>query len=111
MHLERTTGEAIAHAIIESLARHKIDITKVRGQSYDGAQCMSSAKVGVEANIKKLSPRALYVHCNRHILNLSSANACKLPAVRNMIDTLNAVFLFFDLSSKRQRFLERVLST
>ena len=26
-----------------------------------------------------------------------------------MIDTLNAVFLFFDLSPKRQRFLERIL--
>ena len=37
----------IAHAGIESLASHKIDITKVYGQSYNGEQCMSSAKIGV----------------------------------------------------------------
>ena len=48
----------------------------------------------MQANIKKLSPRALYVHSNRHILNLSIANACKLPPVGKKIDTLNAVFLF-----------------
>ena len=109
VHLKRTTGESIAHAIIHSVNSNKIYISKVSGQSYDGAQCMSSEKVGVQAKIKQLTSRALYIHCNSHVLNLSIANACKLPPIRNMIDTLNAVFLFFDMSPKRQRFLERVL--
>ena len=52
MHLASTTWEAIVHAIIESLASHKIDITKVCGQSYDGAQCMSSAKVFVTTYLR-----------------------------------------------------------
>ena len=109
VHLKRTTGESIAHTIIHSVNSNKIYISKVSGQSYDGAQCMSSEKVGVQAKIKQLTSRALYIHCNSHVLNLSIANACKLPPIRNMIDTLNAVFLFFDMSPKRQRFLERVL--
>ncbi|XP_021375337.1 52 kDa repressor of the inhibitor of the protein kinase-like [Mizuhopecten yessoensis] len=109
VYLERATGESIAHAITECLRQNHIDISQARVQSYDGAACMSSAKMGVQARIRQLSPRALYVHCNSHVLNLSIASACKQPAIRNMIDILNAVFLFFDLSPKRQRFLERIL--
>ena len=45
----------IAHGVIECLKDRNIDISKVRGQSYDGAQCMSSDKVGVQARIKQLS--------------------------------------------------------
>ncbi|XP_021358428.1 zinc finger MYM-type protein 1-like [Mizuhopecten yessoensis] len=74
-YLERATGESIAHAITECLSKKHIDISQARGQSYDGAACMSSAKMGVQARIRQLSPRALYVHCNSHVLNLSIASA------------------------------------
>ena len=42
-----------------SLKDNNVDISKARGQSYDGAQCMSSDKVGVQARISK---RALYIY-------------------------------------------------
>ena len=109
-YLERTIGESIANAIKKSLAINGVDITRARGQSYDGASCMSSDKVGVQAQIKNLSPLAIYIHCHSHVVNLSIANACKVPAIRNMIDVVNAVYLFFQHSPKRQRFLERVLA-
>jgi len=109
-YLERTTGESIANAIKKSLATNGVNITRARGQSYDGASCMSSDKVGVQAQIKNLSPLAIYIHCHSHVLNFSIANACKVPAIRNMIDVVNAVYLFFQHSPKRQRFLERVLA-
>ena len=100
--------EAIAHAVIECLKAHSIDISKARGLSYGGAQCISSDKVGVQARIKQSHP-PLYVHCSSHVLNLSIANTCRLPANRNMVDTLNTVFRFFDLHPKQQRFQERIL--
>ena len=109
IHLERTTGESIATAITQSLAKHNIDIKQARGQAYDGASNMSSCRVGVQARIKQIVPQALYIHCSNHILNLSIAAACKIPSIRDTIDVLNAVFLFFDMSPKRQRLLERVL--
>ena len=58
IYIERATGEAITHAVIECLKDHNIDISKARGQNYDGTQRMSSDKVGVEARLKRLSPRA-----------------------------------------------------
>ena len=107
--LERTTGVAIANAIVSSLRSNGIDINKIRGQGYDGASAMSSEKAGVHGQIKSLVPTALYIHCSSHVLNLSIASSCKMPIVRNMVDVINEIFLFFDLSPKRQRMFERVL--
>lgn len=109
VHMERTTGASLASAIIRSLAACNVDITKARGQSYDGAAAMSSSRVGVQARIKEASPKALYTHCSNHRLNLSIATACKIPQVRLTVDVINEAFFFFDMSPKRQRFLERVL--
>ena len=50
-------GEAIGHGVIECLKDHNVDISKAK--SYDGAQCMFSDKVGVQARI---STRALYIY-------------------------------------------------
>ena len=72
---------------------------------------MASDNIGVQAFIRQSAPLALYTHCRSHFLNLSIAAACKIQEVRNMTDALNSLFLFFDLSSKCQRFLELVLET
>ena len=73
VYLDKTDGESISRAIIECLSKHGIDITKARKQTYDGASAMSSSRVGVQARIRALAPRALYVQCNSHVLNLSIA--------------------------------------
>ena len=108
-YLTRTTGVAIAAAIKESLKTHGVDIQKARGQAYDGAAAMSSDKACVAARIRDVAPMAVYTHCNSQILNPSIAVSCKLPEIRNMIDTMNSLFLFFNSSPKRQKFMEMVL--
>ncbi|XP_060074027.1 52 kDa repressor of the inhibitor of the protein kinase-like [Ylistrum balloti] len=109
LHLKRTTVETTAIKIVEVLTENNIPVDKIRGQAYDGAAAMSSEKVGCQARIKSVNQHALYTHCNGHVLNLSIAHACKIPLVRNMIDGVNATFVFFDVSPKRQRFFEHVL--
>ena len=104
VYLDKTDGVSISRAIIECLSKRGIDITKARGQAYDGASAMSSYRVGVQARI-----RALYVHCNSHVLNLSIASSCQIQAIKNMIDTINETFKFFHFSPKRQRFFESIL--
>ena len=89
--LERANGASIAEGIITSLQSNSIDISKCRGQGYDGASCMSSQKAGVQSRIKALSPLALYMHCRCHVLNLSIASACSIPVVKNMIGVINEV--------------------
>jgi len=109
VYLETTDGESISKGITDSLLKHGIDITKARGQAYDGASAMSSSRVGVQARILEIAPRALYVHCNSHVINLAIASSCQIQAIKNMIDSINETFKFFDFSPKRQRFFESIL--
>lgn len=110
-YFTRTTGLAIATAIKDSLGANNIDISKARGQAYDGASAMSSKTAGVQARIRESAPLALYTHCRSHVLNLSIAATCQVPEVRNMVDAINSCFLFFDNSPKRQKIFELVLET
>lgn len=109
--MERTRGVDIAAAILATLEKRSINVSMARGQSYDGASCMSSEKVGVQKLIRDQAPLAIYTHCRSHVLNLSIASSCKLPPIRNMMDTISETFLFFDNSPKRQRYFELILDS
>ena len=109
INLDRTTGKAIADAILKSLRENGLDIQKCRDQAYDGASAMSLSVADVHGQIKLVAPLALYQHCRNHVLNLAIADSCKFIPIRNMVGSLNEVYLFFDLSPKRQRFLERFI--
>lgn len=108
--MKRTTGEAISQSIINILESNGLLLDNLRGQAYDGASAMSSERNGVNGRIKRIAPKAIYTHCNSHVLNLAIAASCKLPVVRNMIGTVNETYMFFHYSPKRQRFFEQVLA-
>ena len=55
VHLERTTGKAIADAIVKCLHDMGFDIENLRGQGYDGASAMSSSIQGVNGKDQELS--------------------------------------------------------
>ncbi|KAJ8032894.1 Zinc finger MYM-type protein 1 [Holothuria leucospilota] len=59
VHLERTTGKAIADAIVKSLRENGFDIQNLRGQGYDGASSMSSSVQGVNGRIREIAPPPL----------------------------------------------------
>jgi hypothetical protein len=70
IELERITGQKIADAIIGKLDHYGLDLKYCRGQGYDGASNMSADQRGAQGIIMKDNPKALYMHCNSHILNL-----------------------------------------
>ena len=78
LSLERLTGRFIAEKIIEFLKDNDLNVENIRGQGYDGASNMSSERVGVQAQIKELSPLATYIHCSSHQLNLAITHSCIL---------------------------------
>ena len=72
--LLRTTGNAIATALTQSLKKDKVDIANCRGQDNDTTSSMSSSKKGVQAEIAKCAPNADYQGCYLHALNLAICN-------------------------------------
>ena len=89
-----TSGQALADMILERVRGYQLDPVFIRGQGYDGAGNMSGKFRGCAALISQSCPKAVYVHCYSHVLNLCIAKACDLQVVRNVIGTLNQVCLF-----------------
>ena len=72
---------------------------------------MSGANTGVQARLREIQPRATYVHCRSHQLNLVLGNSCqKVPAVRNLMDSVGRMTWFVTASAKRKAILKRFLS-
>jgi len=74
---------------VSSLQGLGLEIENVRGQGYDGAANMSSDNVGVQRRIRERSPKAVYVHCSGHCLNLVISHSCALPKIRNVITVID----------------------
>ena len=91
-----TSGETIATAIESELKSLGLDLGKCRGQGYDGAGNMSGRYLGTSSLKQAEFPKALYVHCASHRLNLCVANACSIPSIRDTFGFMKAVHHFFN---------------
>ena len=107
MRLEKCDAESIAGVITETLQKWTLNIEKLRGLGFDGASVMSGANTRVQARLREIQPRATYVHCRSHQLNLVLVNSCqKVPAVRNLMDSVGRMTWFVTASAKRKAILK-----
>ncbi|XP_035714900.1 zinc finger MYM-type protein 1 [Folsomia candida] len=87
-----TTGESIFEVIQDVITRFGLDFSNLPGQCYDGASNMSGKCIGVQSRIQNIEPRALYVHCMNHSLNLALQDTVKsIPFLRETLQYLNDV--------------------
>lgn len=93
--LTETTGRSIADAVLKGLADCNIDTFFLRGQGFDGASAMSGAYNGAQAVIYAQHPKAPYVHCASHCLNLAITYSSKVPAIRNSFGIIGKIYSFF----------------
>ena len=68
--LSDTKAATIFKEVKDLLLKCPLSIAQRRGQAYDGASNMSGVRNGAQALFKQEEPRALYVHCLAHSLNL-----------------------------------------
>ena len=74
---ESTSAATIVHDIQDTKIRLNLSFTKVRGQCYDVAACMSGHKEGVATQICEEEPRGIYTHCYGHLLNLDVSDTVR----------------------------------
>lgn len=72
-----TTGLGLSSLILNRLEERNIPFDDCRGQSYDNGANMRGKNKGVQARLLEKNPRALYVPCRAHTLNLVVADAAK----------------------------------
>jgi len=83
---------------------------KLCGQAYDGAGAMAGARRGVAARILDKYPKAGFVHCASHVLNLCVLKSASIAEVRNVMDVVTSVANFFNHSPKRQVTLDKFIT-
>lgn len=104
------TAESLTTNIVFLLEEFKINIKNCIGQSYDNASNMSGKYSGFRARIKNLSPKAEYIPCAAHSLNLVDVSAVKscLEAV-NYFGVVQSLYVFFSSSPHRWEVLKEQL--
>ncbi|GFV97456.1 integrase catalytic domain-containing protein [Trichonephila clavipes] len=70
------TAKSLESDVLNFLNTLDINLAKCRGQGYDGAANMRGTYGGLQKLIKDKQPRANYVHCSTHNLNLVLNDAC-----------------------------------
>ncbi|KAL4130820.1 hypothetical protein QTP88_008201 [Uroleucon formosanum] len=101
--------EVSADRSADGLFKHIIDIVnryelkyKLVAQTYDGAVVMSGHVGGLQVKVKELYPKASFVHCFSHSLNLVlSQSASNIKDCKIFFQTLTGMGSFFTKSSKR----------
>ena len=94
--LSACDAASIFAALKAFLADSDTDAGKLRGQGYDGPATFSGTKNGVQMRIRTLAPRALFVHCRAHVLQLCCISAAMdLPSMKKVFAKLMSVWKMF----------------
>lgn len=103
------TAENISDKILEKCREIGLNLNKLVGQGYDGAATMGGHINGVQMRIKREYPKATYVHCSAHRLNLVLSKALSVPEVRNSMGVVKEVCnLFRNNAMAGKQFKENV---
>ena len=112
LHCHRMSGAALFHLLMGGedggyMGRKKIDLSKGRGQAYDGGGNMAGKHNGLQAHVTRANSKFLFVHCHGHIMNLCLAKACE--QTQKVVDHVQQITIAFEYSSKRQQFFREAI--
>lgn len=65
----------------------------------------------MQARIREMYPKAVYVHCAAHNFNLVLSAACKIPEISFAFKLIEEITFYFNASQNRVRLLEQIIKT
>ena len=80
LKVDDTSRLGLFNALQSALASLGLNIDDVRGQGYDNGSNMKGKHQGVQTRLLEINPRALYMSCACHSLNLTFCdmeNSCR----------------------------------
>ena len=102
MEVEMTDALTLTSTLKDVLLRCNLQIAQCRGQAYDGESNMAGHLSGVSTRISNKEPRALYVHCLAHSLNLCLQDCSKnCRCVRDALNLATELASLIRASPKR----------
>nr|XP_013189863.1 unnamed protein product [Amyelois transitella] len=96
------TAEGISKMILDKIQADGLDISNCRGQAYDNAAVMAGKYSGVQQRIQEINPKAEFVPCSNHSLNLVCLHAASVEVDSvTFFGTLERCYSFFSSSTHR----------
>lgn len=100
--LEGKTAKEMTTEICNKLLADGLDIQNCYGQGYDNAATMAGHISGVQKRITNINPRAFFMPCNNHSLNLAGVHAAGTTTnSTTFFGTLERLYTFFSKSTHR----------
>ena len=100
-------ADHLSKYILDTLALHNLDVSKIVSQGYDGASVMSGRCSGVQQRIREIVPQAVYVHCRAHCLNLVLVDCVKNNTqASEFFSLVQSLYVFMSSSKAHVIFLE-----
>ena len=93
------------------IKKYDLDINDIRGQLYDNRSNMKGKNQGVQKRLLDINPRAYYVPCGCHNLNLilcDITNSCTRAI--SFFGVLQCIYSLFASSTKRWKILQENVS-
>ena len=82
--------------ILKKLENDGLSFSDCRSQMYDNAAVMSGHINGLQARLMKRNPKAVFVNCDNHSLNLAALHAASVdPTIVTFFGTVEAIYVFF----------------
>ncbi|KAJ8044923.1 Zinc finger MYM-type protein 1 [Holothuria leucospilota] len=104
-----TDGKTLLNLTKDALLTVGVPLSNIIGQCMDGASNMSGKERGLSTRIKEVAPKAIYVHCYGHVLNLALQDTIStLEPLRNALGVFQSLYNLLEASSKRHAFFEKV---
>ncbi|XP_044741900.1 zinc finger MYM-type protein 1-like [Chrysoperla carnea] len=105
---QKSTGEAFYDFLIEKLSSLKLNVNDMRGQGYDNGSNMAGKHIGLQKRILDNYPRALFMPCNAHTLNLVVNDAAKVSfSTVDFFSNVSAIYNYFSGSPFRWQILKK----
>lgn len=110
LEVKSLTEEEQYKLVKRSLESLSIDLENLISESFDGAANMSGQYSGLQAHLKKDSPKSIFTHCHANVLNLiiGDITNCCIPS-QNLFEYCQQTAVFLSRSYKRTNLWRNIL--
>lgn len=92
---EKTDAETLFIIVKDMLQRLGLQLNNLRGQCFDGASNVSGIHSGLQAKIREIESRAIFVHCQAHSLNFITQDCMKnVIEARDILNLIRELITF-----------------
>lgn len=106
--VDDTTGQGLADTLLNLIDGYGLSLEDCRGQGYDNGSNMKGKNSGVQARIMRINPRAFFVPCYAHSLNLVVADAASSSIDSfSLFGFLQKLYALFSASTHRWTILRK----